>query len=172
MVRPLVVFVAYFLFISPSFAEDESVEYKVKAGYLYNFTKFVYWPQKESATFNLCIVGDDPFGDLTKRIEQKKVHGKSIRFFRYPQLKEPFQHCDIIYFAGSVEKKLIQKNTFDGILTVGEKEPFVRQGGMLAFVMKNDRIKLQINVQAFKKNGLEVSGKLMEVAEIIEESHE
>ncbi|MFI3187409.1 MAG: YfiR family protein, partial [Methylococcaceae bacterium] len=43
-------------------ASDVDVEYKVKAGYLYNFTKFITWPEDSSASFNLCIVGDDPFG--------------------------------------------------------------------------------------------------------------
>lgn len=168
-----IVFVIVSLLFSNSlFSDDTNIEYKVKAGYLYNFTKFIYWTEKDSSTFNLCIMGTDPFGDLIKPIEQKTVLGKLIRLFRYPQLNDSFQHCNMIYFSASLGVKFLQNKTFNGILTVGEHERFVRHGGMLSFVTKENRIKLQINVKAIKKNGLGVNGKLVEVAEIIEANNE
>ena len=54
-------------------ADDANLEYKIKAGYLYNFTKFITWPEVNGATFNLCILGADPFGALIDPI-QKKAH--------------------------------------------------------------------------------------------------
>jgi len=45
------------------YAEDASVEYKIKAGYLFNFTKFVTWADDDSETFNLCILGNDPLAN-------------------------------------------------------------------------------------------------------------
>jgi hypothetical protein len=43
-------------------APDQSIEYEIKATYLYKFAPFVEWPQSAAAApaFNLCIVGDDP----------------------------------------------------------------------------------------------------------------
>jgi len=150
------------------FADNSQIEYQVKAGYLYNFTKFVYWTQNDLETFNLCLVGKDYFGDLIKPLEKKQVLGKPIRLFRYPDLKDSFQHCHILYFAQGAIKKPLPKNIFRGILTIGEEKHFIEQGGMLNFVLKNDRIKLQINITEVRENGLEMSAKLLEIAEIVE----
>jgi hypothetical protein len=42
---------------------------------------------------------------------------------------------------------------------------FARTGGMIRFFVQDKKIKLQINVPATKEAGLEVSSKLLRVAE-------
>ena len=81
-----------------SFAQDNSIEYKIKAGYLYNFTKFISWPENESETFNLCIIGKDPFGSIIDPIEKRTVKNKPIRLYRFQSIAEA-KYCHIIYFA-------------------------------------------------------------------------
>ena len=61
-------FLGCLLFSQLLYADDSSVEYKIKAGYLYNFTKFITWSADNAETFNLCILGDDPFGELINPI--------------------------------------------------------------------------------------------------------
>src|SRR5690348_2325090 len=44
---------------------DRPSEYQVKAAYLYNFGKFVTWPDAGVASeFDVCVLGADPFGTL------------------------------------------------------------------------------------------------------------
>jgi hypothetical protein len=50
---------------------------------------------------------------------------------------------------------------------VGESEQFIEQGGMIGFVNKQGKIKLQINLKTIKQSGLKVSAKLLEVAELV-----
>src|SRR5436309_1901674 len=56
------------------------LEYQVKAAFLLNFTRFVEWPQPESASsppFSICILGEDPFqGALEKTMEGETVNGR------------------------------------------------------------------------------------------------
>jgi hypothetical protein len=53
------------------------------------------------------------------------------------------------------------------ILVVGEESAFVTQGGMIAFVKKDDKIRLQINLKPLQQSGLKISAKLLEVSEVV-----
>ena len=172
--RLKVFFIALLFLSTQSFAQDNSIEYKIKAGYLYNFTKFITWPDDESETFNLCILGNDPFGSIINPIEERSVKNKPIRLFYY-QIIEDIKACHIIYFGETVTELEVSElslsgilsiSSFDNSLTVSETEYFTHSGGMIAFILRQGKVKLQINVQALRKSGLEVSAKLLEVAEI------
>jgi hypothetical protein len=68
--------------------------------------------------------------------------------------------------GGNVSAKSIAtsvKNT----LTVGEDTAFIGQGGMIAFVKQQDKIKLHINLKLLQQSGLKISAKLLEVSEVI-----
>src|SRR5437764_15482294 len=41
---------------------SKPTEYEVKAAYLSNFGRFVDWPARAGQTFNVCVLGHDPFG--------------------------------------------------------------------------------------------------------------
>ena len=159
-----------------SFAQGNSIEYKIKAGYLYNFTKFVSWPENESETFNLCIIGKDPFGSVINPIEKRSVKNKPIRLYRYQSISD-VKHCHIIYFGASDKQwrkvdfllgDILTVGSLENSLTTGETKKFTQAGGMFAFFLKEGKVKLHINLQALKKSNLEVSAKLMEIAEIYE----
>ena len=154
------------LFSQSLFADDSSVEYKIKAGYLYNFTKFVTWSEVNSETFNVCILGEDPFGELINPIEQRSAFGRPIKLFRFDNFasKDKDLHCHILYVSPSF-KGMQSVRDLDNTLVVGESEEFIDQGGMIGFVNKQGKIKLQINLKTIKQSGLKVSAKLLEVAE-------
>lgn len=161
------------LFSHPLYADDASVEYKIKVGYLYNFTKFVTWADDNSESFNLCILGDDPFGDLIDPIEQQSVMGQSIKLFRlgnfFDAKKQP--HCHILFVSSSItDTKIVQE--VDNTLVVGESAGFATQAGMIGFVNKQSKIKLQINLKNLSKSGLKISAKLLEVADIIKDEND
>jgi len=152
-------------FLRALYADDASVEYKIKAGYLYNFTKFITWPGDDTKTFNLCILGDNPFGDLIDPIEQRSALGRPIKLIRLGSFTRQ-SRCHIIFI--SAIKDLPSAKAFTRTLTVGESDGFAAQGGMIGFVNNESRIKLQINLQAIRQSGLKISAKLLEVAEIID----
>jgi hypothetical protein len=169
------------LFSQTLYAENSSVEYKIKAGYLYNLTKFVTWPEDKSETFNLCILGTDPFGELIDPIEQRSAFGRPIKLFRFDSVNalgnsNNKPHCHIIFISTSIGSAF--KDTFSNstlviqdikkTLTVGEGNDFALQGGMVGFVNREGKIKLQINLKKIKQSDLKVSAKLLEVAEIVE----
>ncbi len=163
-----------FFFFSESIAQQNNIEYKIKAGYLYNFTKFISWPENELTTFNLCILGKDPFGPIINPIEKRTVKDKAIRVFRISLISQA-KHCQIVYFAKESQVLIDSILSLPGILTVGsqkqtlavgEAEQFSQAGGMIAFFFRQGKIKIRINLKSLRKSRLEVSAKLLEVADI------
>ncbi|WP_052700795.1 YfiR family protein [Methylocucumis oryzae] len=152
----------YLLFAPVLCAEDASVEYKIKAGYLYNFTKFITWPEERNPTFNICIIGKDPFGSIIDPIEQRTAMDRPIKLVRAEHYDKSLD-CQIVFFGHLKELPIIKK----AVLTVSDTQDFASLGGMVSFIKKEGRIKLRINLQAIKSSDLEISAKLLEVSELI-----
>lgn len=156
-----------------SHADENNLEYKVKAAYLYNFTKFITWPEKTSPTFNICIIGGDPFGDLLTPLESKTALDKPIRLFRFDSAKQA-KDCDIAYFENADQRTdlalagVLLVGTLKKALTVSSQPFFAESGGMIGFVLDDTKVKLHINLKALRQSGLGISAKLIEVATLVE----
>ena len=123
---------ALVLLVTPCVAEDmdghaASREYKIKAGFLYNFMKFVDWPKEKLADSNepviIGIVGKDPFGNAFALVEDKGDKGRKIaikRFKSFQELKksnendqseldrqiEAMRKCHLLFICSSEEENL------------------------------------------------------------------
>jgi len=154
-------------------AADEPLEYQVRAAFLLNFTKFVEWPAsafaQPDAPVTICVLGDDPFGQTLDEIvagevvSDRKVVAERIRRAPAPR------SCQVL-FAGKSEKAIarVLSGLGPGVLTVGEAESFLRDGGMIAFVIENRRVRFLINQTAAENAGLKLSSKLLSVAKAVE----
>lgn len=168
------------LFSGSLTANAANLEYKIKAGYIYNFTKFITWPEIKSPTFNLCILGADPFGSAIDPIENKTAFNRSIKIFRlaeedYLSNSNPEINCHILYLGGlSNTKTLLEKIQAHpkqtGRLIVGDNEEAIANGEMISFINRDGKIKLQIDLQSVKQSELKISAKLLEIAELIKGS--
>lgn len=165
------------------FADDANLEYKIKAGYLYNFTKFISWPEIHTDTFNLCLLGNDPFGDIIDPIQKKQAFERPIKVIRLnnsTSLSNANKStiCNILYIDNEnslkqVLEQLKANPNKSATLIVGENEMFTSAGGMISFINRDGKIKLRINLSAVKKSELKISAKLYEIAELIKaEEHD
>ncbi len=161
------IFGLIFIMFTHSSLAGASVEYKIKAAYIYNFTKFVTWPKTESDTFNLCILGKEPFGPLLNSIESRTALGLPIKLIRLNHF-DASRQCHILFLGDAIRKDVREAIASASILTVSEEKQFAEHGGMIGFIVKNGKVKLQINLGRAKQAGLEISAKLLEVSEVIE----
>lgn len=157
--------------IPPVPMEAASLEYEVKAAFLFNFTKFVQWPAAPSAgadtPFTICIVGDDPFGKALDNIVQgESVNGRRITVQRLPA--DPQNSCELEYVAKNFSIPASALEAGSGVLTVGEGDEFVHHGGMVGFVIDDRRVRFDINLKAATNAGLKLSSKLLAVARSVE----
>jgi hypothetical protein len=147
-------------------------EYEVKAAFLLNFTKFIDWPATASGgadtPFSICILGDDPFGAaLDRMVEGESVNGRKLVIERSGS--PPPESCQVLFASGS-EKDFskVLAGLGPGVLTVGEGDRFLRDGGMIAFVVEHRRVRFDINQAAASKAELKISSKLLSVARTVE----
>ena len=153
-------------------------EYMVKAAYLYNFAKFVQWPDKafgsKGMIFTIGIIGNDPFGNLLEQaVDGKMVDGRSITIKRFDGFDDSeialIRKCQILFISYSEKDRLPEIfNALQGapVLTVSEIERFPAKGGMILFDQEGDRITLAINPGPATKAGLTLSAQLMQVSKI------
>jgi YfiR/HmsC-like len=150
-----------------------AAEYQVKAAFLLNFTKFVEWPSISFATsgspISICILGDDPFGrTLDQVVEGETVDDHRLSIHRIRQAPAPGT-CHVL-FVETNKKDLAHTlaEVEPGVLTVGEGDEFLREGGIIAFVIDNRRVRFDINQSAAAKAELKLNARLLSVARAVE----
>ena len=151
-------------------------EYQVKAVFLYNFTKFVYWPAEANAAaaarspFVIGIVGEDPFGaNLEEAVRKELVQGRPIVVQRF-QDHEPITNCDLLFIARSEKDRLdalLAEARSRAILTVADTAKAAEQGVMINLSLVEGSVRMEINQQAVASAGLKVSAKLLSLARIV-----
>jgi len=167
--------VSVFMSLSAVFcgqAAEVPLEYRVKAAYLLNFTKFIGWPSEAfeapDSPIGICILGDDPFGSTLDRIVQREiVNGRQVIVQRIKRVPEP-KTCQVV-FVSKPGKDESQTGYGPGVLTVGEGESFLREGGMIAFVLDNRHVRFKVNQASAESAGLKLSSQLLKVAKAVEE---
>jgi hypothetical protein len=154
-------------------AADAALEYQVKAAFLLNFTKFIEWPAAAfvapDSPIAICILGDDPFGSALDQIAAGEiVNGRKVVTQRIKHASPP-KTCAVLFVSRSEKdvSKLLP-GLGPGVLTVGEGDSFLRDGGMIAFVVENRRVRFEINQTAAENAGIKVSSRLLNVAKAVE----
>lgn len=146
-------------------------EYEVKAAFLLNFVKFVDWPPVEPANretpFDICIVGDDPFGSaLDRQVEGETVNDRPIVIHRVRKWEEA---CRVMFVPeGERNVSAILEEVRPGVLTVGESPDFLRNGGMINFVLDDRRVRFDVNLPAAEHGLVEISSRLLSVARVVQ----
>ena len=146
-------------------------EYEVKAAFLFNFAKFVEWPQSAFADANspliIGVLGDDPFGDVLERtVAGKLVQGRPLRVQRWKRLVE-MRYCHILFVSPSERGELpeiLERFQAAAVLTVSEEDGFDELGGMIHFLLQENKVRFAINNRAAKAAGLKISSRLLMLA--------
>lgn len=155
----------------------QTTEYKVKAAYLYNFARYVTWPQNTAAEteFVIGVLGDNPFGDALDKIAvRKRVRGKSIRIDYFDTLAD-YSRCDILFVFGQVESEVvaavIRQTRNQPVLLVSEQEDFCVQGGAMNFApTASGTLGIEINIDALGGRQLQADAKLLKLANIVRDA--
>ena len=162
---------AMLLVCAPAAAQrPDSGEDSVKAAFLYNFTKFVDWPDsafpEPSTPFVVCVFAGTSFRRaLEALLHNEQVHGRTVSVA--PPGVDDLRGCHLAYFGqGEQERqaKLLDAVRRSPVLTVGEGRRFLEQGGLIAFMLENDRVRFAVSKRGADAAGLSVSSKLLRVA--------
>ena len=168
MMRPLLVAT---IFASASVvvphAQEISQEYQIKAAYLYNFLKYVDWPEPINRTFRICVAGQNPFGSVLDGLtSNERVRGNPVK----TEIILGFEPgCDVIFTPRTSNiPAYLQGAAGMPILTVGETPRFIEQGGIVNFFLENGKVRFAINRNAAERAGLRFSSRLLQLAKIVD----
>lgn len=163
------------LTFQPLISADQ-IEYKVKAAYLYQFTKFTEWPGKEFLNINtpirICVLGINPFGQLLDNLNSKTSQDRHLEI-EYLSSTNNLSQCHVIFISQSEEHNLKQILTLtknSPVLTVSDMNDFAERGGIIGLVIAQGNIRLEINYDASSTAGVKLSSKLLEIATLIKDS--
>lgn len=148
-------------------------EYALKSVFLYNFCRFMDWPDAAFAgpvePIVIAVLGDDPFGPLLdEAVRGETFRGRTIRIEHYRNARE-IGRCHLLFVGASEAGRLseiLSAVAGRSIVTVGESEEFIERGGMIALVADRNRVRLVMNPQTLRAARIDVSSKLLRVAEI------
>ena len=152
-------------------------EYHVKAAYLFNFLKFVEYPEDTFsdplAPIVIGVVGDDLLGAaLTQVVTGKTVQGRDIVVRNYRDT-ESLRTAHIVFISSFKRKKLPQiLSSLQGssVLTVADTDGFLEAGGMIQLFAEQNQVRFAINLEAATRARLKMSSKLLSVAKVVEGS--
>ena len=146
----------------------------MKAAFLLNFARFVEWPAAAFAVaadpLVLCIFGKDPFGDtLDQIVSRKTINARRLAIRR---ISDPgaVRSCHVLFIAASQARRFGEiADTVAGssVLAVGESEGFAERGGMINFVVEDNRVRFEINPSTAARSRLRISSKLLQLATIV-----
>jgi hypothetical protein len=156
-------------------AEAENLEQRVKAAYLYNFTKFIQWPQgalaDPEAPFTLAIVGAASYGDALNPLMQKQIQGRPLRIIqlnRDTPLPSAIDMLFITHLNQSEIRSVLAKVEAKPVLTIGNADTFIQNGGLIRFYRTGNKIRFEINARAAREKGFRISSQLLKLARIVE----
>ena len=158
---------------SPVDVQSQTVhEYEIKAAFLYNFVKFVEWPNEalpETSDITVCVLGGEPSVDPLESIQGKIVRGRRLSVRRIRAIKD-VESCHVLFISSSEESRLpqvMQNLHGSSVLTVGEMERFIPSGGIINFVIERNKVRFEINPNGAERARLKLSSQLLSLARVV-----
>ena len=150
-------------------------EHQIKAAYLYNFARYIQWPENtfknKKEPFSIGIVGEDPIKrNLELLAKTRTIDGRPILIKHFPKPIE-VKPCQILFLSPSlkpeIQKKILKKMAGKNVLFVGQVSDFLNMGGVIDFVVKENRVRLLVDLDAAQREKLKFSAKLLRVATVV-----
>jgi hypothetical protein len=149
----------------------------IKAGYIYNLTKVVHWPQTafnfSVSPFILSVLGDKALSNaLIHTLREKTIKDREwkVEFYNHPQ---KIRHCHLVFIANIDEERIseaINLLIYKNALLVGDNiNKFCKLGGMINLVGTCPNYGYEVNPRKLEQVKLVVNPDFLELATIIEQ---
>jgi hypothetical protein len=172
-----VIALALFATAAPTFGQStDEASYKesqVKAAFIYNFVKFIEWPdevwESPTAPVKLCIWGNSALDGALQALRDEPAKNRKIQVL-YVQKVQQVAKCHVLYIGG-VEahalRQIIGQTKKQHLLTVSDMEGFAGSGGVIGLFLAKGRMRFAINVGAARAAGLRISSQLLNLGKIV-----
>ncbi len=146
---------------------------RMKAVFLYNFTKYISWTTLDTAqTFTIGVFGiDEILVPLRMMAQERLESGQKINILKVTDTSQ-IDLCEILFVPvryTTAFHEIRPGIPATNILIVGESLGFATSDGAINFVKRDGKIKLEINRQALKDANLTASSQLLKLAILVGE---
>lgn len=159
-------FIALVISLAASIAWADAMrdEYSVKVAYLYNFARFVNWPDEVFSgnnRFNLCILGENPFGARLQPLENRSIETKQISILSLDVEEAKRSRCHLLFVRdASLYTDFLEQLASEPVLTVTDR----KGPTIIEMFTHEDRVKFRIDRERAKRASLLVSAQLMKLS--------
>jgi hypothetical protein len=149
--------------------QAEEAGAKIKAIYIYNFTKYIEWPAEyKDGNFVIGVYGTNIplLNELNKMATSKTVGAQKMEIKNISNAAEAAQ-CHIIYILYDNSAQLtdvIGKLKGKSTLIVTDKAGMAKQGAGINFSVVENKQKIELNRSNIEKYKLKVASTLVEMA--------
>lgn len=147
----------------------EKANAKIKAIYIYNFTKYIEWPKNyKEGKFVIGILGNNPslYDELYKMGEVKMVGTQKIEIKNLISIDLVTQ-CHMVFILPNNSdqlKEIMQKLKDKSSLIITEKPGMTKQGAGINFVVTENKQKIELNKANIEKYKLKIASTLVDMA--------
>lgn len=140
---------------------------KYQAMYIYNFTKYIQWPNNNGQLV-IGAIGTETIDRELENMVAAKGDGK----LKYKKLAsyDEITECDVIFLTEDQDKNLdlvLEKTKGKSILIISENENSINNGAGISFFLDGDKLKFSINKNAVEDRNLKISASLLTLAKVI-----
>lgn len=144
----------------------------IRSAMIYNFCKFVQWPDSDLDTLVLGVMTAPNKTTDFSSIEGKEVHDSFINV-KLVNTPEDLAGCQLVFIPKEMESRM--EGTFataqsESVLTISEIDGFCSQGGMIQLVERRGKLRFFINNKAAGESHIILSSQLLKMAKIVEGS--
>jgi hypothetical protein len=145
-------------------------EWQIKSAFIYNFTKFVEWPEAAlggpAQPIVIGVLGDKPLAEqLAALVAGRNVNGRSIEVKPVRTASEA-RTTQLLFVTAAAESRYaaMRDELADSpVLTVGETPSFSVTGA-IGFVQEGEKLRFEINVDIAERSHLKISSQLQKLA--------
>lgn len=162
-------FVLFSSFIATVLDQSEQVSAKIKAIYIYNFTKYIEWPESyKEGNFVIGVLGSNSalLNELSKMADSKMVGSQKLEIKNISSCS-PTDKYNIIYVLSDNSTQLtdvLNKLKGKSTLIVTDKAGLAKQGAAINFFIDGNKQKIELNKANIEKYKLKVASTLVEMA--------
>ena len=150
---------------------QERPTHEIHAAMLYNFIKYIQWPNEtEPGEFIVGVIGDENvFKTLQGWYDGKP---KGTKKYVIKKLGSPAEavDCQVVYVGKSKSREFENiKNTITGksVLTITDGNGLGQKGSCINFKVVGGKLKFELNQEVVTSANLKVSGQLTSMAIMI-----
>lgn len=150
---------------------QERPPHEIHAAMLYNFIKYVQWPNEgETGEFVVGVIGDDNVFNTLKQWYDGKPKGSKKYVIKKLSSPAESSDCQVVYVGKSKNKDFdtIKTNTTGkSILTITDGNGLGQKGSCINFKVVDGKLKFELNQATVNGSNLKISSQLSSMAILI-----